>query len=154
MTGEASTREARAVVLGPGEGRQIPNTSGGTFTFKATGSETGGSLLVLESVIAPGEGPPLHVHAAMDEVIYVLEGQLRVRLGPALHQASAGACVSIPRGTVHTWQTVGADPARFLAVATPAGRGCRRLAHRGPGDTLRASSAAEPGRRGAATLVS
>jgi quercetin dioxygenase-like cupin family protein len=92
--------------------------------------------LVIESVIAPGEGPPLHVHAEMDEIIYVLEGRLRVLLDADLRQAPAGACVFIPHGMEHTWQSVGDGPARFLALVTPAGleRFFERLAAEGARD--------------------
>ena len=121
MSEEAVTHEAHSVVLGPGEGRQIPTPSGGSLTFKATGAETGGTLLFIESDIPPGGGPPLHVHADMDEIIYVLNGQLRIRLGGDLHPAAAGTCVFIPHGMAHAWQVVGTAPVRFLAIVTPAG---------------------------------
>jgi quercetin dioxygenase-like cupin family protein len=121
MTEEPVTGSERAYMLELGEGHRVPTPSGGSLTFKVTGAETGGMLLVFESSIPPGEGPPLHVHADMDEVIYVLDGKLRVRLGTDLHQALAGACVFIPHGVAHAWQTVGAAPVRFLVVASPAG---------------------------------
>jgi len=48
--------------------------------YWAHSEETTGGVTVLESLVAPGEGPPLHVHVNEDEFIYVLEGRLRVRL--------------------------------------------------------------------------
>jgi len=113
--------EPRTVVLGPGEGETLVNAVGGSVTFKARTSDTGGSMAVLETTVPPGEGPPLHLHANEDEVIYVLEGDLQFRAGADLHPAPSGAFVFIPRGLHHTWRNVGDGPARLLIVFTPSG---------------------------------
>jgi quercetin dioxygenase-like cupin family protein len=121
MTAESMTPEARTIVLAPGAGTPVVGAFAGVITFKARGAETGGTMLAIESRIPPGEGPPLHRHAGMDEAIYVLDGELRVRIGADVHPAPAGAFVFIPRGIAHAWQAVGAVPARFFAIVTPAG---------------------------------
>jgi len=95
--------------------------AGGPLTFKVRGEETGGSLTVLENVIAPGDGPPMHVHAGEDEAWYVLEGALRFRLGDELSDAPSGTFVFVPRGTPHCFQNAGDHPARVLVLFTPAG---------------------------------
>lgn len=70
------------VAVGRGQGATTQGPAGGPLTFKVRGEQTGGALTVLESVIAPGDGPPLHRHADADEdeAWYVLEGALRFRL--------------------------------------------------------------------------
>jgi quercetin dioxygenase-like cupin family protein len=85
------------------------------------GEQTNGALTAFENVIAPGDGPPLHVHAAEDESWYVLEGDLRFRLGTQIAAAPAGSFVFVPRGTPHCFQNVGAQPARILVLFTPSG---------------------------------
>jgi quercetin dioxygenase-like cupin family protein len=72
-------------------------------------------------VIAPGDGPPLHVHAAEDEAWWVIEGTLRFRLGEQAAEAPAGTFVFVPRGVAHAFQNVGDGPARILVLFTPAG---------------------------------
>jgi quercetin dioxygenase-like cupin family protein len=109
------------VFLGPGEGAEVRNPLGGHVTFKLRGAETGGALMALESVVPPGQGPPLHRHENEDEVLYVLEGMFRVRLSDRLADAPAGSFAFIPRGLPHTWQNVGDTPGRFLALTAPAG---------------------------------
>jgi quercetin dioxygenase-like cupin family protein len=106
-------------VVASGEGLSVENPVGGLMTFKTTSRETGGALTALETIAAPGEGPPLHVHAE-DELIYTLEGTFRVKLGEAIQCAEPGSFVFIPGGTPHTWQNVGDRPARFFATITPA----------------------------------
>jgi quercetin dioxygenase-like cupin family protein len=105
----------------PGEGGRVRNPLTGQVVFKVRSEETGGSLTVFENVVPPGVGPPLHTHANEDESLYVIEGELRFKLGDELHAAPAGSFVFIPRGAPHTWQNVGGEPARMLIHFTPSG---------------------------------
>ena len=110
------------VAIGPGEGLSVENPVGGVLTFKATAADTGGALTAIDTVAAPGEGPPLHVHGE-DELIYTLEGTFRVRLGDDVVTAPAGSFVFIPGGIPHTWQNVDDTPGRFFAAVMPAATG-------------------------------
>jgi quercetin dioxygenase-like cupin family protein len=110
-----------AVLLPPNQGDRIENPLGGEIVFKARAAQTAGSLTVFEAVNPPGKGPPYHVHDELDEVIYVLEGTLRVRLGDEIEEATSGAFVFIPRGLPHTWEGRGTEGIRFLVVLAPAG---------------------------------
>jgi quercetin dioxygenase-like cupin family protein len=112
----------RDLILAPGEGLSVENPMGGLFTFKITSAESDGALTAIETFIVQQEGPPLHVHQ-QDEVIYTLEGSMRIKLGDTLRRAPAGSFVFIPRGTPHTWQKVGAEPLRFFATIMPATAG-------------------------------
>jgi quercetin dioxygenase-like cupin family protein len=109
----------RELILAPGEGLSVENPVGGILTFKITSDESNGALTAIETVAAPGEGPPLHVHDE-DEVIYILEGTFRVKLADTIHNAPPGSFVFIPGGTPHTWQNVDDQPARFFATVMPA----------------------------------
>jgi quercetin dioxygenase-like cupin family protein len=111
--------EAQALLLSPGDGDVVTNPLGGPLTFKLRGEQANGLLAAFESIAGPGEGPPLHVHRNEDEIVYVLEGTLRIKLGDELRPAPAGSFAYIPRGTAHTWQSVGPCPARLLIVFTP-----------------------------------
>ena len=110
-----------AVLLPRNGGERIENPLGGEIVFKARAAQTGGSLTVFEAVNPPGQGPPYHVHHALDEMIYVLEGTLRVRLADQVEEATSGAFVFIPRGMPHTWEGRGDNAIRFLVVVAPAG---------------------------------
>ena len=106
------------MVVAAREGLAVENPVGGVLTFKAMSDDTGGAVTVLETIAAPGEGPPLHVHAE-DELIHTLEGVFRIKLGDAIHEATPGTFVFIPSGTPHAWQNIGSRPARFFATVTP-----------------------------------
>jgi quercetin dioxygenase-like cupin family protein len=109
------------------EGLTIENPVGEVLTFKAMAGTTCGALTALETIAAPGEGPPLHVHRDQDETIYTLDGQFRVQLADALLDAPPGSFVFIPRGTAHTWQNIGDGPGRLLATIVPADRRFEQL---------------------------
>jgi len=111
----------RGIILGPGEGVSVPNPVGGKLTFKIGSADTDGALTAFESIAAPGEGPPLHVHVNDDEIFYALEGSFRFKLDGELRDAPAGTLAFIPKGVEHTWQNVGDEPARLLIVTAPAG---------------------------------
>ena len=113
------TGQPRAIVRARGDGHSVENPVGGLLTFVVTGDDSAGVVTVIETVAAPGEGPPLHVHE-QDELIYLLEGRLRVQLGGDLKEADAGALVFIPREVQHTWQNVGETEARFVVTLMPA----------------------------------
>ena len=121
MTEPASATKPRspAYVLAPGEARGGPAAWSG---IKAGDADTAGLLSVFEDTLQPGRsGPPLHLHTHADEVLYVLEGSLVVRLGDEQREVTSGAFAWIPRGTPHAFANPSSTPTRLLGMATPAG---------------------------------
>jgi glyoxylate utilization-related uncharacterized protein len=51
----------------------------------------------------------------------VLEGELEVSVGENTFEAGVGSFVLLPKGVPHSFQNVGAVPARFLTLIAPAG---------------------------------
>ena len=62
---------------------------------------------------------PWHVHHKDDEAWYVLEGELRVRMGAEEVAVKAGASAFVPRGMAHTYWNPTAEPARYLLIMSP-----------------------------------
>jgi len=91
------------------------------MTIKATGEATGGAFGLVESWIAPGASPPLHVHHREDEAWWVLEGVVRFRFGDAEMVVGPGGFVFGPRNVPHTFVVEGDTPARMLTLLTPGG---------------------------------
>jgi quercetin dioxygenase-like cupin family protein len=114
-----SSQRSVPVLVAAGDGLAVENPVGGVMTFKATARDTAGAVTAIETIAAPGEGPPMHVHIE-DELIYTLEGRFRIRLGDTIQHAEPGSFVFIPAGTPHTWQNIGEEPARFFATIMPA----------------------------------
>jgi len=121
MTSTSTARTAAdARFLAPGEGEAIWFLRN-RMTIKATADQTGGAFGLVESFIAPGFSPPLHVHHREDEAFYVLEGELTMRCGDRTFTAERGAFVFLPRGVPHSFVVEGDEPARMLTLLTPGG---------------------------------
>ena len=117
---EAPRPTRRPVIVRAHEGTAYP-THAETITFKVVGDHSGDAITIAHGTVAPGGGPPPHVHTREDEVFIVTEGHLRVFADGVWHDASAGDVAFLPRGVVHTFQGAGPGPARFYVVATPSG---------------------------------
>lgn len=94
---------------------------GDRLNFLITGAETGGAFFMAEAWVAPGGGPPPHVHAREDESFYLQQGTLAIQAGGRALTASAGDFIHLPRGVVHSFKNVGQENAKMLVVVTPAG---------------------------------
>ena len=71
-------------------------------TVKVAAGDSESGLALVEFVAPRGFGPPLHVHNEEDELMYVLDGEIRVDLaGGDSTVVSAGAVVTLPRGVQH-----------------------------------------------------
>jgi quercetin dioxygenase-like cupin family protein len=91
------------------------------MTIKAFAEDTGGAFGLIESRIAAGASPPLHIHRREDESFYVLAGRIRFRCGEEDILAGPGSFVFLPRDVPHTFVVEGDDEARVLTLMTPGG---------------------------------
>jgi uncharacterized cupin superfamily protein len=115
------TLPIQEIVLAPGEGNHL-TIGNSEVTFKAVGSDTHGHLGVFENLIQPGgTAPGLHIHRHMEEMFYVLEGEVEILVGHQKVQGQPGAFVLVPRGTPHAFANRGTKPAKLLIMFTPAG---------------------------------
>ena len=110
--------ESEPYALGPGEGRVIDLGDFGV-TVKASETETGGVVSVLENEEPPGFGPPIHVHHDCAEAFYVLAGEYIMNLEGREVVCPAGSFVFIPQGARHGFR-VGNVPSRKLNFYFPA----------------------------------
>jgi quercetin dioxygenase-like cupin family protein len=120
MTTLHSTTATAGYATAEGEGERLWIV-GDTMTLKATGESTGGQLVLLENLTAPGGGPPPHVHTREDEFFHVLDGTFEIRIGDDVHRAGPGGFAYVPRGTLHNFRNVADTPSRILIGFTPAG---------------------------------
>jgi len=121
-----------------GDGRATPGRSGEpqpTFlppdpgrhsdflgvTHRLTSDQTDGSIYIFESTFEPGSGNRLHVHGREDEIAYVLDGALEVRLHDRTALLEAGGVGRLPRGLAHALRNPLQTPSRYLFLAVPGG---------------------------------
>ena len=54
---------------------------GDRYTFLVTGAQNNGAYFIMEGIVPPGGGPPLHIHHREEESLYLLDGVLEITLG-------------------------------------------------------------------------
>src|ERR687894_1835542 len=99
--------KARSIAQGGQEGSRAVRTPWEeTVIRKVSGGQTGGAYSLFEVEVAPGGGPPPHVHHREDECLYVLEGQFRVLHENRETGAGPGFLIYIPKGDLHSFENV------------------------------------------------
>src|SRR5258708_22470826 len=114
----------------------IISVLGEIINFKITGEETGDSLCVAEVMAFPHNGPPPHIHHREDESFYVIDGAFSFLLGDRTFEAGPGFFRHVPKGTLHTYQNIGAQPGKTLVILTPAGFEEVLMMIRSPGESV------------------
>ena len=104
----------------------VPPHSGKKLEFrgvmhKLTGRQTGGAYYLFESVFGPGDGNQFHVHRREDEVGYVLEGALEIRLADQTVVVEARSVAHLPKNIPHAIRNPLNTPSRYLFMTIPAG---------------------------------
>lgn len=104
----------------------LPADSGRTLDLLAvrhrlTSDQSGGSIYIFESTFEPRTGNRLHVHRREDEIGYVLDGALEVRLQDGTRTLEAGGLARLPKGLPHALRNPLEVPSRYLFLALPGG---------------------------------
>ncbi len=86
----------------------------------AGAADTDGMMTVMEQRAPQGFSPPLHVHHHEDTALFVLDGELSVRVGDARLELAAGGFAWLPRGVPHSFLVRSPD-ARLIELAAPGG---------------------------------
>jgi quercetin dioxygenase-like cupin family protein len=81
--------------------------------------ESGGEFCFIETVNAPGKGPPLHRHREA-EIFRVIEGRYLYQVDGRRFFADAGDVIGIPGGASHGFVNVSDAPGRQYILIAPA----------------------------------
>ena len=112
-------RTSGSFAMAPGEGEALW-FNGALGLLKATTDLTGGRFAAVEFLAPKDFGSPLHIHHAEDEFFVVLTGEVRLRHGEDIVEATAGSLVYGPREVPHAFR-VDSDEARLLLFFSPGG---------------------------------
>lgn len=77
------------------------------------------SVVLVRARFEPGAGHPWHTHPEMDEVIYLLHGEMTQWLEREKRVLRPGDSLFIPRGVVHGCLNQSTTECEFLAILTP-----------------------------------
>ncbi len=109
--------DVKPIVAGAEDGEHLWY-DGGLLTFKATGEQTGGSLLLFEVLMPRGKATPMGTHETT-ETMRVLEGRIRMHIDGAEYPGEPGGVFMIPPDTPHAF-VVDSETVRLLVAFTPA----------------------------------
>jgi quercetin dioxygenase-like cupin family protein len=82
-------------------------------------SASGGAFSIIETINAPGKGPPRHKHNEA-EIFRVIEGRYLYEMEGRRFYAKTGDVISIPGGAEHGFVNVTDKPARQYIIIAPA----------------------------------
>jgi len=91
-----------------------------TFSFLATGQDTGNAYTLIHCFFRKGFTPPPHFHKYEDESFYLLDGIIDFQAGDKKFRSGPGELVVLPRDLPHSFNLV-TDTAKALLLITPAG---------------------------------
>lgn len=109
-------RESEATMSFAADGEHAKRLTPTVF-LRASGRETGGRFELFE--VRGTFAPPPHVHRALDELFYVIDGAIELLLGDDRMHAQPGSLIYASRGTRHG-VTAGPD-GHLLVLVTPPG---------------------------------
>lgn len=90
-------------------------------TFKVLADDTDGAYSIVETRTPPGGGTPPHRQLHDDETFVVLEGSYGFMVDGEQRSGGPGTTIVVRRGTIHSYQNTGDEPARMLIINSPAG---------------------------------
>lgn len=99
----------------------IVNNHGEELIFQGVVREPDGDRVYGESFVAPGSGPPMHVHWLQDECFTVVKGKIGYQIqGQPEQYALAGETILFKRGEPHRFWNAGTDTLHCKGWMKPA----------------------------------
>ena len=92
-----------------------------TTNRRILGPEDGvGDLLVVHGTLEPGGGADPHFHEHCDQLVFVITGRCRMRVGDIDEQLGANDTAFLPRAIPHLVEVLGDTPLELLITYLPA----------------------------------
>lgn len=116
----ADQANQNGLLLQPGQGKSYW-VLGDLYTFKTVSEETDGTYSLMEMIVYPQTGSPLHVHSREDESFLVQSGEIQFQIEEQTLVATSGTFIYSPKGQRHRFANISDRPATVLCWITPAG---------------------------------
>jgi mannose-6-phosphate isomerase-like protein (cupin superfamily) len=106
-------------IVNESESEWLQVTPGEHFKIRTSTRDTDGAYAVLEFVVEPRNGVPMHVHDYEEEHFIIVEGTARMANGDRMLDATPGTSVTVSRGVPHAWYNLSDCRLRMLVTFTP-----------------------------------
>lgn len=104
-----------------GQGQRL-SIVGDSYRILISGKQTGGNYAVIDMLVPTGGGPGPHAHKDIQEMFYVVEGEIEFKMEGGTYNAKKGSFVNIPLGgKVHSFKNKTNNIAHLLCTVVPAG---------------------------------
>ena len=94
---------------------------GDTYTILLSGKDTDGRYCLIDMVIPPGGGPPMHRHD-FEESFTLLEGEIEATFRSETSVVKTGETINIPANAPHRFVNASDKVVRLLCICAPAGQ--------------------------------
>jgi len=115
-----ASHDRRFTFLDPEAGPKVW-MSGDSYRVVVDAAASAGTMTLLDAVVPPGGGPPMHAHEDVDELFYVVEGALEITADGVSRTVEPGGRVFVRRQVPHAFRNNTDRDARMLIFYTPAG---------------------------------
>ena len=113
-----SSNHPQPILVPAGQGKMIEFIG---IRHKLTPQQTNSGYYLFEFELDPESGNRLHRHQYEDEVVYVIEGAIEIRLEDQKSQATKGGVAHMPKGIPHALYNPLKTISKYLAMAVPGG---------------------------------
>jgi len=104
-----------------GQGQSI-SVAGNSYRILVSGKENDGNYAVIDMLVPPGGGPGPHSHKDIQEMFYVVEGEVEFKTEDGTYMAKKGSFVNIPLGgKIHFFKNKSQNIAHLVCTVVPAG---------------------------------
>jgi quercetin dioxygenase-like cupin family protein len=100
---------------------KVLSVAGDRVAILLDGASTAQKYTVMEAALAPGAGPPPHLHHNEDETFLVLSGEVTFFIGNSTTILRKGDFIFAPRKVAHHFKNSGSEEAILIEAAYPAG---------------------------------
>ena len=111
-------KHPQPILVPPDSGKEIKFIG---ITHKLTPGQTNSGYYLFAFEFEPESGNDLHIHSNEDEVVYVIEGEIEIRLGYQTLRAEKGGIAHLPKGIPHGLYNPLKTISKYLAMAIPGG---------------------------------
>lgn len=101
----------------------INSVIGEEVTFLTTSKQSNGEVSLLEVLIGPKGGNPLHYHTRFSETFKVIAGELSIQVGKEKRILKPGETATAPANVHHRFYNTSGKPVHFTCELRPANEG-------------------------------
>jgi quercetin dioxygenase-like cupin family protein len=109
------------IAINENQGQSL-SVVGDAYRIIISGKQTQGAYAVIDMLVAPGGGPGPHSHSEIQEMFYVVDGEVDFKTEAGKYTAKKGSFVNIPKGgEVHCFHNNSNTVAHLLCTVIPSG---------------------------------